>query len=203
MKISGVLWAVIGTVLFVGAYVGLYFVYQGEVDRRDELDDKIALNESLLPVMAAQEARLHEELDQLNIDLEERNAELETRMQEIAAAEDFIEEALGDFPGPRGAGATDNNLFALAASNGVEITSIGFFEAGSVMIDGISFDKMGFTIDLGGSSKGILGFVRALSQHESFSKAFIEPLEITIPEPPTTERPTATLDLVFYTYGGK
>jgi hypothetical protein len=90
-------------------------------------------------------------------------------------------------------------LFALAESTGVEITSIVVSDPGTGRISGINYDITGMQMEISGLETEILAFIDSVANHESFKTATIAPVSISV-APPMAEPEPIDIDGIRDTY---
>lgn len=199
MKLSSRTWVILLFVLILAAAIVLYLMYNNKLDERQQALNNKAQAELLIPILQGQKADLEEELagleqdyidlnqrlEELNITLEDANGALTESQDRLRLVVESIEYG--------------EQLFDLAKSTGVEISSITVTEPGDSSISGISYTLTGIQMEISGLEAEILAFINAVASHESFKTATIEPVSISV-APPMAEPEPIDVDGIRDTY---
>ncbi|MDD4793987.1 MAG: hypothetical protein PHU18_01915 [Dehalococcoidales bacterium] len=189
MKLSSRTWVILLFVLLLAGAVVLYMMYSSKLDEREQALNNKAQAELLIPILQGQKADLDEELAgleqnyiDLNQRLEELNITLEGANGALAESQDRLRLVVESIE-------YGEQLFTLAESTGVEITSITVGEPGNENISGITYEFADMQLEVKGLESEILAFIDAVANHESFKTTIIDPASITVAQPVEHEQP--------------
>jgi uncharacterized coiled-coil protein SlyX len=180
MKLSSRTWVILLFVLILAGAVVLYMMYNNKLDERERALDNKAQAELFIPALESQKAGLEEELAgleqeyaELNQRLEELNITLESASNTLAESQNRLRLVVESIE-------YGEQLFALAESTGVEITSIVVSDPGTGRISEINYDITGMHMEISGLETEILAFIDSVASHESFKTATIAPVSISV-----------------------
>lgn len=218
MKFSKTSWMVLGIGIVIIGTASLYMVYQGEVQKRDEARDSLAEAQATVPIRITERNDLESQLSQLEDELVQWQNELSQLETELAQAELTLNQTGARFPISVESIEYDEFLvdFALGA-NELNMTSLTASEPTELTLDGITYTTTFFTVAINGEVADILNFINTIVADDDFQTAILEPITIDIPEPLTDEEkenmteeeieeaemPSATINLMVYTYQGE
>ncbi|MDD4230771.1 MAG: hypothetical protein PHG45_05260 [Dehalococcoidales bacterium] len=199
MKLSSRTWVILLFVLILAGAVVLYMMYNNKLDERERALDSKAQAELFIPALESQKAGLEEELAgleqeyaELNQRLEELNITLESASNTLAESQNRLRLVVESIE-------YGEQLFALAESTGVEITSIVVSDPGTGRISGINYDITGMHMEISGLEAEILAFIDSVANHESLKTATIAPVSISV-APPMAEPEPIDIDGIRDTY---
>lgn len=195
MKFDKTFWLVlVAGVLIIGGAT-LYYIYNEEAKKQDDVKQSIEAAQSTLPGLTSQRTDLEEELEQLELELEQALADLSEAEEEYISFISTIN--YGDL------------LFYQARVIGVSLTDFAASEPYSVEIDDIEYEATDFSLTISGSIDNILLYLTKIEFTSDFKTASIDMVEIGYPNPyvGTDEEedtlPTAEIQLRLLAYEGE
>ncbi len=176
MKFSRITWLILGVGIFTIGAVGIYLIYQDEIEAQDQLNVSIAAAEATLPQIIAQKS-----------DLEGRLAQLE---DELAQAEAGFEEAVAKWPESIQSTYYGDLLFYWAKILDLRVTSFTSSEPTVMVEDGIIYEVTYFTVTVEADFVGnIMSYLTRIELNDDFRTARIDSVTTVIADP---EEATAT-----------
>lgn len=217
MKFTKTTWMVLGVGIIVIAAVGLYMVYQGQVLLQQEARDSLANAENNLQSFTDIKETSEVELIQLEGELAQWQSQISQLETELAQAELTLNQAEARFPISVESIEYDEVLFGFARDANLNITSLTASEPSDITIEGITYTTTAFTVAIRGEVADILDFINTIVTDDDFQTAILKPVTINIPDPLTEaekenltedeikekEMPSATINLMLYTYQGE
>jgi len=217
MKLSKTAWLILVIGVFVIASGSLYWLYLQEGPKQEELNVQLSAVQAKLPKLASERANLESTLTELEDKLAQATSQLKTAKAVFPASVESIE--------------VDELLFGMADDWGIEITSLTASEPGDlkvgvevemedIEVEDVTYLVTPFIIEVKGEVTDILNFIHAIVTHRDFDTATVELVTITVPDPLTEqekgelteeqieereegEAPSATINLVIYSYKGE
>jgi hypothetical protein len=212
MKFSktAVLILIVGIILI--ACGSLYWLYLQEQGKQQELNEVLSKTQSVVPGLASERTKLEGTLTELEDKLAQAQSELKT-------AETI-------FPNDVESIEVDELLFKLANDWDLEIANLIATEPADnevrpetedTKVEGVTYMVTNFTVEVKGDVGDILDYINTIVNNKDFHTATVEFVDILIPEPLTEkdkegltdeeiakeEMPSATINLIIYTYEGE
>jgi len=217
MKFSRTAWLILIIGIFVIAIGSLYWLYLQEQPEQKALSETLSAAQDKLPKLAAERTNLESTLTEL----EDRLAQATSQLKAGKAA----------FPASVWSVEVDEMLFGIADSWSLEIINltatepsdtsvspeIEDIEAEDIEVEDVNYQLTSFTVEVKGQVADILSFFDSVVNHRDFTTATVELVTIVVPEPVSeTERgqltedeiedretPSATINIVIYSYKGE
>lgn len=214
MRFGKTAWITLTAGVLIIAVVAVYMLYLQEKREQTQLNDTLTTTQNAVPLLASEMASLESTL-----------AELQDRLDQ---AVERLQAAKANFPDGTESIEVDELLFKLADDWGLAIVSLSAKEprAEEVKIEGleeeagidtITFDTTYFYVDVRGEVDDILKFISAIVNHNDFITAGIDLVNLQVPETLSDEEkegltdeeiaeeetPSATVDIIIYSYEGE
>ena len=189
MKLTRTAWLILGIGIFVIAAGTLSWVYFQQKDEQERLDENLLLENSTLSALVSQKGNLESQLTQLE--------------SELAEAESLLDEAEAKFPESVESIEYDEILFGIADDWGLEITSLTASEPSDEEVDDVTYSVTSFEVVVRGEVPDILDFIGTIATSDDFTTATVELVDMEVPCPGEEEKPSATINLVIYSYEGE
>ena len=214
MKLGKTAWIILVTGIFIIATGSLYWLYLQERPKQEELNAQLSAVQAQLPNLAEQRASLESTLTELEDNLAQATSQLKTAKAAFPALVESIE--------------VDELLFGIADDWGLEITSLTASEPSDlevevevemedIEVEDVTYLLTYFTVEVKGEVADILNFIHTIVNHRDFDTATVELVNIVIPDPISEqekeelseeeieerEKPSATINLVIYSYKGE
>ena len=174
MKFSRITWLILGVGIFAVGAVGIYLIYQEEIEAQDLLNESIAATEATLPQIIAQKTDLEDQLAQLEDDL--------------AQAEAGFEEAVAEWPEDIQSIYYGDLLFYWAETLDLRVTSFTSSEPTTMVEDDISYEVTSFTVTVEADlAKDILRYLTLIELDDDFRTARIDSVTTVIVDPEDEE----------------
>ncbi|MBN1370012.1 MAG: hypothetical protein JW954_07255 [Dehalococcoidaceae bacterium] len=181
MKVSNRTWVILLFLVIAAAAVGLYFLYNSQVEKRDNALAAKQQAQIMIPALQAQKAGLEDDLadlkeeyaslvqqvEELNITLQEAEGELAVSQARLQLMVESIEYG--------------EKLFALAGRADVEITSIAVEGPAVETITGISYEVTIINLGVKGQNEAIFDFISLVNQDGMFDTTMAGPVNFNIP----------------------
>jgi hypothetical protein len=208
MKISKTALMVLGIGIFILAFAIIFFLYSGQSGEREQLNDRLATTQGLLPGLIAEKEDLAGQLAQQQAELDKAKVALDKSEAEFPKAAESIE--------------YDEVLFKLAKQSGLLIVELSASEPAKEGVKGtdVSYAVSTFTVVLWNADSPpgnagdfeiyidqtvdkVLDFVHLVVTTPDFGVATIRVVSIDKLEPPEELKggetgPEATLELAIY-----
>jgi predicted nuclease with TOPRIM domain len=170
-----------------------------------------------VPIRITERQDLESQLSQLEDELQGWQNELSQLETELAQAELTLNQTNARFPISVESIEYDEVLFSFAHDANLKITSLTASEPAELTLEGITYTTVFFTVAVNGEVADILDFINRVVADDDFQTAILEPVTIDIPDPLTdtekenmteeeikeVEMPSATINLMLYTYQGE
>ena len=197
MKLSRTAWLILGSGIFVIAFVSLYMVFLQQGREQERLDDSLSVAQTTLPTLVAERDDLASQLTQLESELAQARSllyKVKAKFQSVESIE--YGEALFDI-----ADDCDLEITKLTASEprDKEVESEPIDEE----TQAVTYAITSFTVEVEGTVAHILDFINTIATSEYFTNATIEMVNMDVPEPDEEGEPSATIDLIIYGYQGE
>jgi hypothetical protein len=174
MKPSKKVWIIVGIGIFAIVLGSLYTFYFREVGEREQLRDRLAAAEALLPGLAAARGELEDQLAQATSLLNKNQAEFPESVESIEY---------------------DDDLFAIADHCSVDITRLTASMPTSKIVGTVTYSISSFVVVVSGDIDGILDFIYAIRTGDDFQLPWSA--EVTVVN---IASGTATINLDIYGY---
>ena len=149
--------------------------------------------------------------------LTQTESQLTQTESELAQATALLDATEASFPESVESIEYDEELFRIADSCSLEITSLTATEPGEKKVESINFSFATFAVDVKGKVADILNFISKIATDNDFTNATVESVNMTVPEPLTAkekaglttaeikerEMPSASITLIIYGYQGE
>ena len=179
MKFGRITWLILGVGIFTIGAVGIYLIYQEEIEAQDQLNESIAANEATLPQIIAQKSDLEGQLAQLEDDL--------------VQAEAGFEEAVAEWPDEVQSIYYGDLLFYWAETLDLRVTSFTSSEPTTMVEDDISYEVTTFTVTVEADlAKDILSYLTLIELDDDFRTARIDSVTTVIADPEDEEATEVT-----------
>ena len=176
MKLSKKVWIIIGVCIFAAVLGILYTFYFRELGEREQLSDRLATAEALLPGLTAVREELEDQLAQATSLLNKNQAKFPESVESIEY---------------------DDDLFEIADDCNVDITSIRALTPTSQRVGTVTYSVSSFTVAISGDIDDILDFIYAIRTGDDFQLPWSA--EVTRVSISIAAR-TATINLNIYGY---
>jgi hypothetical protein len=192
MKLGRTAWLVLGVGAFVIVFATLFVVYSRQSGEQGELERSLTgAQTQLTKLISGREAIA---------------SQLTERQSELAAAQALLSSARGSFPRVEASIEYDEVLAEIAADYNLEVVSMSAEEPREQKIEDVTFIVLTFEAKVRGEVSSMLNMLDDIATDERFASATVEVVDIKVPEASEggeVEEPTATIELVGYSYGGE
>ncbi len=213
MKLGKIAWLILGIGIIIIALGSLYMLYRGQLAEQERLNDALSLAQATVPKLAVDRTNLESTLTELQDKLAQATSRLKTAKAAFptSSVESIeVDELLFQI-----ADAWDLDITSLTAEEpSVQIVEV---EVEDIDVADVTYSVTSFTVAVKGEVTDILDFINTIVTHEDFITATVEVVNITVPEPLTEEekadlteeeieekeKPSATIQLVIYSYRGE
>jgi hypothetical protein len=195
MKPSKKVWLIVGIGILVIVLGILYVFYFREVGEREQLSDRLAAAQVMLPGLTADREDLEDQLAQAQSSLEANKAQFPEVVESIEYGEDFFRIAYGE------------NLHTMAAGSGVELTRLTVAKPTSAKAGGVTYSVSSSVVVIDGSIDNVLKFIDAIGTGIDYKLSWdfqlpwsvdVKNVSIDI----SGEEASATISLDIYGYKG-
>jgi len=187
MKVSNRTWVILLFLVIAAAAVGLYFLYNSQVEKRDNALDAKQQAQIMIPALQVQKAGLEEDLADLEeqyVSLVEQmeglNLSLETAEGELSVSQARLQLIIESIE-------YGEKLFSLAGQADVEIASITVEPLQEATITGIAYEVTAISLEIEGQNEDIFEFVTLVNQEAMFDTTMSGPVTLDIPPVPEPE----------------
>ena len=213
MKLGKIAWLILGIGIIIIALGSLYMLYRGQLAEQERLNDALSLAQATVPKLAVDRTNLESTLTELQDKLAQATSRLKTAKAAFptSSVESIeVDELLFQI-----ADAWDLDITSLTAEEpSVQIVEV---EVEDIDVADVTYSVTSFTVAVKGEVTDILDFINTIVTHEDFITATVEVVNITVPEPLTEEekedlteeeieekeKPSATIQLVIYSFRGE
>lgn len=136
--------------VIVIALASLFTIYSRQAGERRDLQDRLSRAETLLPTLITQRNNLQDQLAQAESSLDSSQAKFPEVIESIEYGEDFFKIAYGQ------------NLYAMAAGCGVELTRLTASNPINKKVGTITYSISSFGVMVEGNTDNILKFIDAV-----------------------------------------
>jgi hypothetical protein len=189
MKLSKTAWWILGIGFFILAGAVLAMLLTGQSGDAKQLEDNLAVTQTLLIKLNADKEDLNSQLLQL-----------ESQLDEVEAA---YRQNRANFPNAVASIEYDEELFFIADDYNLEVWSLTASEPRQIEVDEVIFDNTTFEIEVKGTVSNILSFINNVATGGYFDSATVELINIEVPEPGENEQPSAKIEIIIYSYEGE
>jgi hypothetical protein len=195
MKPSRKVWIIVGIGILAIVLGILYVFYFREVREREQLSDRLAAAEAILPGLTADREDLEDQLVQAQSSLEANKVQFPEVVESIEYGEDFFKIAYGE------------NLYSMAAGCGVELTRLTVTSPTGTTAGGVTYSVSAFVIVVDGSIDNVLNFIDAIGTGIDYELSWNFQLPWSVDVKSVNidmgdEEATATISLDIYGYKG-
>lgn len=184
MKFTKTSWLLIVIGAFIIILAGLGVVRYQQVYQQNQMNEKLALNQSgleqiRLEPLSAREGELEEQLGQTTSQFEAVKAILSQPIESVTVS---------------------TTLFDIIEAYGLEVTQMASSNLAGGGLEGISCSGISLTAKVEGDVNDLINFTTELNSY--FATSIVKSITITIPETASEEKASADIQLVIYTYQG-
>jgi hypothetical protein len=147
MKVNKKVWIIVGIGIFAIVLGSLYTLYFREVGEREQLSDKLAAAEAILPGLTAAREELEDRLAQATSLLDKNQAEFPKSVESIEY---------------------DDDLFEIADDCNVGITRLTASTPTNKKVGTVTYSVSSFTVVANGDIDDILEFIYAIRTGDNF-----------------------------------
>jgi ABC-type transporter Mla subunit MlaD len=182
------LW-ILGIGFFIIASAVLLMLHAGQSGDVEQLEDNLAVTQTVLTTLTLEREDLDSQLTQLNNQLDEAEAAYSQSQANFPEAVMSIEH--------------DEELFLIADDYNLEVMSLTASEPRENKVEGIPFDNTIFEVKVRGEVSNILSFINNVTTGGYFDSATVELVNMEVPEPDEEGQPSAVIKLIIYSYEGE
>ncbi|MCK4274367.1 MAG: hypothetical protein KAW90_05695 [Dehalococcoidales bacterium] len=183
-KLSKTSWLILSAGIFIVILAGLGVTRSQQLKEQTQLDEELSL--STMRVNSIGAADLRPQLEELQQRLEESEAQLievKDRLRQTVVSADVTDK-----------------FFVIAEYCGVEIMNLGTTQISTHEVEGVSCSTTSITTTVEGEVSGIIDFI--ISLNDGFTTGNVQSAHISIPEDSTESEPSASIQMVVYSYEG-
>ena len=173
----------------IGAYV-IVLASFGYVTSQT-LSEKTKVEEELAVAQANLERANPERLTKQKTDLEGQLAQVTGQYE---ALKDIFSQPIGNV-------AASSIVFDIAEAKGVEVIELTTPEASVDSLENVTCSVVALNTTVEGDERDLVAFITSLNSY--LTTGVIKSIDMVIPEPGSTAEPTATVQLVIYSYQGE
>ncbi len=184
LKLSKTSWLVLSAGIFIVVLAGLGVTRSQQLKEQTQLDEEMSL--STMRVNSIRVADLHPQLEELQQRLEESEAqfiEVKGRLRQTVVSADVTDK-----------------FFVIAEYCGVEIMNLSTTQISTQTVEGISCSAISITATVEGEVPSIIDFI--ISLNDGFTIGNVQSARISIPEESSDSEPSASIQMVVYSYEG-
>lgn len=183
MKLSKTSWLLITIGVFVIVLVGLSVIRSQQVNQQNQMNEELNTAELKLNGLQTES-------------LSQRRAELEQKLSQVTSQSETARKALSQ---PLGSIDVSDFLFDIAEANSVNITVLNSPGLASTELTGVTCTVLPLSASVKGNLADLASFITQLN--EDLANSVIGSVTINVPEA-SKESPSASIELVIYTYQG-
>lgn len=184
LKLSKTSWLILAAGVFIVALAGLGVTRSQQLKEQTHLDEELSL--STMRVDSIQVADLRPQLEELQQRIEESEAQL-------IEAKDRLRQTVVS------ADVTDK-FFVIAEYCGVKIMNLATTKNSIKAVKGVSCTTISITTTVEGEVSSIIDFI--ISLNDGFTTGNVQSAQISIPEDSANNEPSASVQMVVYSYEG-
>ena len=170
--------------IFLVLLASLGMAYGGQRKEQSQVNQELSLAQLMLAKYSP------DELSSQQKDLESQLAQIESKVQATKAQ---LNRSMENFQ-------IADTLFMLAEASDVEVIEISQSAPTTGEVEGNTFSGLRHSVTIEGDVSNLISFIFELRQE--FSTDVTESINISIPEGQEDEKPSASINLVIYTYKG-
>jgi ABC-type transporter Mla subunit MlaD len=189
MKLSKTALWILGIGFFIITSAVLLMLHAGQSGDVEQLEDNLAVTQTVLTTLTSEREDLDSLLTQLNNQLDEAEAAYSQSQANFPEAVMSIEH--------------DEELFLIADDYNLEVMSLTASEPRENKVEGIPFDNTVFEMEVRGEVSNILSFINNVTTGGYFDSATVELVNMKVPEPDEEGQPSAVIKLIIYSYEGE
>jgi len=194
IKLSKVTWIFLASGIFAILFASLGMVYSQQGNEQSRLSEELALAQLRLKKYPAQQLELASQQEELENRLAKAESQLRTAKISLNQSIQSIE--------------ASNALFELAEDCQVEVTELSSPGMAAEQMEEVTLSSQPLTVTVEGDVDDLIDFIYKWT-HE-YSTGVVKSVEISVPEPvdeeaeeeTEEEKPSATINLLIYTYEG-
>ena len=150
MKLSKKVGLIVGIVILAVVLGILFTIYSGQAREREDLNDRLSRDQTLLPTLIKQRDSLEDQLAQAQSSLDSSQAKFPELVESIEYGEDFFKIAYGQ------------KLYTMAGGCGVELTRLTASKPIVKKIGTVTYSVSSFVVVVEGNIDNILKFIDAI-----------------------------------------
>ncbi len=182
MKLSKKSWLFIGIGIFLIALVGLWMVYSQQSGVKTQLKEEYDLATSRLNSIQVEQ-------------LADQQEKLEQQLDDTIAQSETARKTLSE---PMNSIIITDILFSTAESNSVNITEIKSSGVNNVVLKGVPCRVLPLTANIEGEVDNLVVFITQLN--DNLATGVVRSISMNIPYTAGGEKPSASIQMVVYTY---
>ncbi|MBA7638737.1 hypothetical protein ES703_46393 [subsurface metagenome] len=184
LKLSKTSWLILSAGIFVVVLAGLGVTRSQQLKEQSTLEEKLGL--STTRVNTIQVSHLRPQLEELQQKLDESESQLNEvrdRLRQTVVSVDVTEK-----------------YFAIAEYCDVVIQNVNTTTISSDVIEGINCSKISISSTVTGEVENIIDFL--ISVNEGYTTGYVQSVHISIPDESGDSEPSASFQIVVYSYEG-
>ncbi len=182
MKLTKKSWLFIGIGIFLIALVGLWTVYSQQSGVKKQLKEEFAQAQINLSTIQIEQ-------------LADQQEELEQQLDDTIAQSETARKTLSE---PMNSIIITDILFSTAESNSVNITDIKSSGMNDVVLRGVPCRVLPLTANIEGEVDNLVVFITQLN--DNLATGVVRSINLNIPYTAGGEKPSASIQMVIYTY---
>jgi len=159
MKLSKKVWLIVGIGVFVIIIAVLYVVYFQQVEERDQLSQKLAQAEALLPGLIAEKSDLEDQLTFATSSLETNQAKFPESVQSIEYGE---------------------YIFEIADRCNLTLASLSFPKPNELKVGPVTYSVVSLTLPVSGRLVDIFEFIDILRTDARFASTRVKSVNLNV-----------------------
>ena len=150
MKLSKKVGLIVGIVILAVVLGILFTIYSGQAREREDLQDRLSRDQTLLPTLIKQRDSLEDQLAQAQSSLDSSQSKFPELVESIEYGEDFFKIAYGQ------------KLYTMAGGCGVELTRLTASQPINKKVGTVTYSISSFVVVVEGNTDNILKFIDAI-----------------------------------------
>jgi hypothetical protein len=183
-KLSKASWIILAVGLFIVVMAGLGITRSQQAKEQGRLDDELAVSQQLLASL---------DIADLQADLEELEQAAEEGQTQLDEARALLDQSVVSVD------VTDE-FFDIASACGVLVVNLSTTPIVPNIYDGIGLSMTTLDASVEGEVPALIDFVERL--HADFTTGLVTSTQIDVPTAPSEEGPSATVQILIYSYEG-
>lgn len=184
MKFTKASWLILSAGIFIVILAGLGLTRSQQLQQQDQLDEELSKTGMRLDTLQVKELR--QQQDELQGQLDESNTQL-------VAAKDRLRQTVESI------NVTDK-FFAIAKSCGTLVENINSSDIKDEKLEDITCSMITLNAVVSGETPNLINFIIKLNT--DFTTGVVKSAQISIPEASEEDNPSASIQMVVYTYKG-